>query len=53
MGKNPAEPSNPGGSHDRFREYRIHRSDESVIEPTVGDLARVDDGLADLVGRPA
>jgi len=53
MGKNPREPSKADGSHDRFQEYRIHRSDESVIDATVGDLARVDDGLADLVGRPA
>lgn len=53
MGKNPREPRRTRGSHDRFQEYRIHRSDEAVIETTVGDLARVDDGLDDLAGRQA
>ncbi|MFC4449818.1 hypothetical protein [Halorussus aquaticus] len=53
MGKDPHEPRRTGGSHDRFQEHRIHRSHESVLDTTVGDLARVDDGLDDLVGRQA
>jgi hypothetical protein len=51
MGKDTREPRPNAGSHDRFQEHRIHRSDESVIETTVGDLARVADGLDDLAGR--
>lgn len=53
MGRNPREPRRNDGSNDRFQEHRIHRSDESVIETTVGDLARIDDGLDDLTGRQA
>jgi hypothetical protein len=51
MGKDPREPRRTGGSHDRFPENRIFRSRETVIETTVGDLARVDDGLGDLLGN--
>jgi len=50
MPKDPREPRRTGS---RFQEHRIHPSRETVLETTVADLARVDDGLGDLVGRQA
>jgi hypothetical protein len=44
-------PSAYGGSHGGFREYRVFRSDEAVVETTVADVARIGKRLRDLVGE--
>ncbi|SHG77995.1 hypothetical protein [Halobaculum gomorrense] len=46
-------PPVPGGTDDGFEEHRIKRPREPGLDLTVGDVARVDEHVDDLVGRRA
>ena len=42
-----------GGTDDDFEEYRIKRPYERPLDPTIEDVAHVDERLGELVGRVA
>ncbi|WP_435065959.1 hypothetical protein [Halobaculum sp. EA56] len=46
-------PPRAGGTDGGFQEHRIKRAREPGLDLTVGDVARVDEQLGDLVGRRA
>ncbi|WP_435145908.1 hypothetical protein [Halobaculum sp. P14] len=44
-------PASSEDAADEFEEHRVRRSDERVLSLSLGDVARVDERLGDLVGR--
>jgi hypothetical protein len=51
MGSDTPPPQ--GGTDDGFEEHRIKRAAERPLDLTVGDVARVDERVGDLIGRRA